>query len=117
MLRAHKVTHGGTRTSDQAHSIWMNGEVVKDRGPVDPDAKIHMVIEGTSSEDDEPYRFDFHFTNAEYAAQFLSGSPDHKEFELVIGEHKYQMCVSSRSEDILQHINYCFEFDKTWYKQ
>jgi hypothetical protein len=99
-----------------AHRVFHDGDMVKDRGPFDENCKIHMIIDGTSDEDGKPYHFDFRFTDAVHTAEFLHGVPNHEEFFLVVRNRRYQMCKSNQTEAIARHINYCFDFDKTWYR-
>ena len=93
----------------RATKVWKDGKLMKDRGTLDDANKIPMEVSTPGG------LFSFRFRDEEDAAVFLIGCTDRRNFVMKIGDREYHMINSTCKVDIMKHIRYCYDFDKTFY--
>ena len=93
----------------RATKVWKDGKLMKDRGDLDDANKIPMTCYAPGG------TFFFKFRDEEDAAVFLIGCKDRRNFVIKINDRDYHMIESTSKVEIMKHIRYCYDFDKTFY--
>ena len=92
----------------RATKVWKDGKLMKDRGTLDVANKIPMEVSTPGG------LFAFRFRDEEDAAVFLIGCTDRWNFVMKIGDREYHMINITCKVDIMKHIRYCYDFDKSF---